>query len=485
MPLKKIKVAGNAYDAWATKPDVEEAKKKIMGADSQLTFDCGSSIPACWFDNGDFYDIVLDENKYWLDSTSECTFPEIASPDDMVGMVLCATEVDEENGYLLCTSYTAPIILGANTVNKSGDDYYLNVSSGATFVPVVAGKNYRCSRVVSISHGTILPLQPQQMVTGYLYIWEEYEGENIHDGVEKINAHTTAEVTDRINTIDADYAEQLHDIIGDPEESDSESESIEGTSQTEQEIGELRTLRESYDQLVTQQAAMVSSWSAMVTKRNNLDAMTFTTEVDGIVDFLDTFLGTGAGVIKEINDDVCTKIPYSIIKGNTQTNLEKIRMSAVTQSGPTQGGFSTGKNPALKIIDFPNLGYIPTYQLFQAAYVEEIHLPKCYYIYTYQQFQGATNLILLEIGESMTTSFNIATWDPTTALLSNSTSLVKEGEPFASNLEKLLYNIRTYIATKLPTDCGSCTITLSANIKAAIQADTETLNSFPSNWTIA
>jgi hypothetical protein len=84
----------------------------------------------------------------------------------------------------------------------------------------------------------------------------------------------------------------------------------------------------------------------------------------------------------------------------------------------------------------------------------------------------------------MRINFSLRNWNPTNALQVDSSSLVYEGEPFANNLEKLLYNIREHIAANLNPNI-TATITFSAEVKAAILASEETMEAFPKSWTIA
>lgn len=79
-------------------------------------------------------------------------------------------------------------------------------------------------------------------------------------------------------------------------------------------------------------------------------------------------------------------------------------------------------------------------------------------------------------------------WNPINALNPDVDSLVNEGEPFANNLEKLLYNIRTYIAANLHDRNGQdpFTFTFHPDVKAVILADQETADAFTDkNWIIA
>lgn len=93
-------------------------------------------------------------------------------------------------------------------------------------------------------------------------------------------------------------------------------------------------------------------------------------------------------------------------------------------------------------------------------------------------------LIDFRFGKGLTGDANVSWWKPTSALLSDSTTLIDAGEPFNSNLEKLLYNIREHIAANLNPNI-TATIIFSAEIKSAILASEETMNAFPASWTIA
>lgn len=103
------------------------------------------------------------------------------------------------------------------------------------------------------------------------------------------------------------------------------------------------------------------------------------------------------------------------------------------------------------------------------------------------RFYGAANLIDIVIGQNINNPNNNArldNWNPTNALNASSSSLVEQGEPFANNLEKLLYNIREHIAANLPV--ANFTFTFSAAVKAAILADQPTADAFTNKgWTIA
>lgn len=103
--------------------------------------------------------------------------------------------------------------------------------------------------------------------------------------------------------------------------------------------------------------------------------------------------------------------------------------------------------------------------------------------------EGCTNLIDWTLGKNhasiVSNLIPIFKWNPTEALKEDSTSLVDFGESFASNREKLLYNVRNHFAANLPV-VDSGTITFSADMYSAITGDEQTAESFTSKgWTIA
>ena len=146
-------------------------------------------------------------------------------------------------------------------------------------------------------------------------------------------------------------------------------------------------------------------------------------------------------------------------------------------------------NKKLKVFDAPLLTEIAGFGLFRSTSVRVVNIPSMITIPADNaMFYSAWDLIDLCIGHNMQTNFSLLSWSPTNALSETSQSLVDSGETFANNLEKLLYNIREHIAANLPdrTGLSSLTITFSAEIKAAIQADQATADAFANkNWTIA
>lgn len=143
-------------------------------------------------------------------------------------------------------------------------------------------------------------------------------------------------------------------------------------------------------------------------------------------------------------------------------------------------------NSRLKKIIMPSLTKWTGQQgIRNCTVLEELYIPKLASDpLSFLNFVSNPNLIDITLGENMRINFSLRNWNPTNALQADSSSLVYEGEPFANNLEKLLYNIREHIAANLNPNI-TATITFSAEVKAAILASEETMEAFPKSWTIA
>lgn len=105
-------------------------------------------------------------------------------------------------------------------------------------------------------------------------------------------------------------------------------------------------------------------------------------------------------------------------------------------------------------------------------------------------FSGCTKLIDLICGknhESIDYDLAFTTWNPTEALLEDSTSLVESNESFSSNREKLNHNIREHIAENLPIISGTgndWSVLFHANMFAALEE--ETISRFVNKgWNVA
>ena len=251
------------------------------------------------------------------------------------------------------------------------------------------------------------------------------------------------------------------------------------------QIDNLRTLQESYDQIATDLQAIK-------------DAHILGFSYDGII-FEEGYEPQSAfGIIAnrdriiEIHDDRDMVVPK--MSSGDYSQLEIFEMTNAT-SAPNQN-FLSGSSSIRKIIlpslyDLPNLiGFINsmTNLIYLDLYDLDMNRGTSSPYFTY----NCNKLICIKIGKRFSTNRNtLSSWSPTEALLDNSISLLTQEDldaGFTSNLQKLLYNIREHIAANLPdrTDLTSFSITFSAAVKAAIQADQETSDAFTNkNWTIA
>ena len=313
-------------------------------------------------------------------------------------------------------------------------------------------------------------------------------------------------IDDFYDTFDADIALQLQGIIGDTEES------VSGTSQTATQVEELRTLQESYDELADKTA---DSQEILTKLQNIIDAHIINSITVNGYTFESSFTASGIGDIyanmkhvQYINDETTEDISIDSYFRNNNV-LKTISYTNLINN--TAAAFSFANCPLLEQINMPKL-YRFSHGMFSyctsienatfpsaeiawtdmfngCANLKELHLPKIGSI-RFTGFSSCPKLICIELGNSAETfgTINLSAWSPTEALSSESSSLVGEGETFANNLEKLLYNIREHIAANLPdrTGLASLTITFSAAVKAAINADAATAEAFTNkNWTIA
>lgn len=239
------------------------------------------------------------------------------------------------------------------------------------------------------------------------------------------------------------------------------------------------------------------------------------------------FGGNNAGIseLVDVNGDITSWAAGTIFRVN---NLNKIILPAVT-SIPA-GAFVDC--PQLEVLNLPTVTTINSnssnvafyhikvqhlllpeliqstfsYFLFNNSTTEDMSFPKLHRVWDYFaqystvqriyvplvngfgvfSLRGSINLIDIECGQNFTSDISLTAWSPTEALKSGSSSLVKPGETFANNLEKLLYNLRTHMAANLPTITQGYSIAFSSAVKAAIQADTATSDAFTSRgWVIA
>ena len=144
--------------------------------------------------------------------------------------------------------------------------------------------------------------------------------------------------------------------------------------------------------------------------------------------------------------------------------------------------------PSLQSVNLQSLNGLYQKFFYGCISLQYLDLPSLTKIIGSQVFNNCQKLIRITIKQGTDFSLNFQTWNPTEALLTTSTSLVDEGESFTSNREKLLYNIRTYIAARLKDMTGltAPTFTFGTDLKTAITEDAETLAAFTSkNFNIA
>ena len=144
----------------------------------------------------------------------------------------------------------------------------------------------------------------------------------------------------------------------------------------------------------------------------------------------------------------------------------------------TMSGSSTFSNcPQLQSVSLPNLVTIGgTFTFSGCPQLQSVSLPNLVTINGNSTFTNCPNLIDIELGAAIDASFNLSTWSPKNVLEDN------------AKKAQMLQNIREHIAANLPdrTGLSSLTATFSADVKAAILADTATMTAFTNkNWTIA
>lgn len=74
---------------------------------------------------------------------------------------------------------------------------------------------------------------------------------------------------------------------------------------------------------------------------------------------------------------------------------------------------------------------------------------------SYDGLKGCLDLIQIRFAEELTNSQKINSWQPSNAINANISTLVEEGEEFANNREKFLWNFRNYIIAMLHDYAGT------------------------------
>lgn len=261
--------------------------------------------------------------------------------------------------------------------------------------------------------------------------------------------------------------------------------------------------------------ALSDNLQTMVDNRNELIGWTFSPQfiVNSITDAI-----SHPQYVEEIDDSTITEIyNTSLLFPNLKrlTLNELIFLNSPLNSRLINNGY-------IQYINLPKLNRIyqdssvGNHMFENCAILKEVYIPLLEYIadsasnmfrncpqlrlvdmHSLKRISDLTgnmftsDIRLIDLRISSQSSFSLSSWNPTEALLTTSQSLLTQedlDEGFTSNREKLLYNIREHIAGNLPDRTGltSLTLTMNANVKSAIQADTETANAFANkNWIIA
>ena len=185
------------------------------------------------------------------------------------------------------------------------------------------------------------------------------------------------------------------------------------------------------------------------------------------------------------------KLPslQTISGGNAFQDCHSLHSVELPSLQTISGGNCFWGCSSLKSLSLPSVKTISgTWCFIYCSALQSLELPSLTTLNSREPFAYDHKLNKIEIKQGTDFSLNFSTWNPTEALLTNSTSLVEEGESFASNREKLLYNIRTYMCAKLKdmTGLAAPTFTFGADLKAAISEDAETLAAFTNkNFNVA
>lgn len=301
-------------------------------------------------------------------------------------------------------------------------------------------------------------------------------------------------------------------------------------SATQQQIEKLKTLQESYDVLTD---AVENQLPALADKIDNIDLSSVAKQGEnqeatnskilegignittGLIEALESrysFPVLYDGVVSEKPID---SILSSIINRSEITSIVDDKVDTINVKWTTLGINNCKK---LKLINVKSLN---AHQFFNGCYMEIIELDNYKSSEDFQTFRdcsnlqrlyipqypirnddalfmGCPNLIDIEVGGSWEgDSYTLRgankqyAWEPTNALSSTGTGLIKDrededGSLIQSNLDQLLFNIRRHIAANLRETTSGWTIYFGDNIKAAILADSRTTAAFTDKgWTIA
>lgn len=216
------------------------------------------------------------------------------------------------------------------------------------------------------------------------------------------------------------------------------------------------------------------------------DWSNFTPRPSVYMNILDFILGEDVGQLFRV-DWFGITLPAQTTNSSCMANKkwlkEFVGNNVVENSFTTASWFANCIN--LERVEMMKLKRISGSTFRGCTNLKEVHTPSCTIVESTTIFNNCVNLIDITTGDLRVANFVV--WSPTNALKSDSQSLLTQEDldaGFTSNLQKLLYNIREHIAANLSV--ANRTITFSANLKAAILADTETADAFTNKgWTIA
>jgi hypothetical protein len=216
------------------------------------------------------------------------------------------------------------------------------------------------------------------------------------------------------------------------------------------------------------------------------DWSNFTPRPSVYMNILDFLLGKDVGQLFRVDwfdSDLPAQSLGSNSMGNRKWLKEFVGNNVVENNFNAASWFINCNN--LERVEMMKLKRISASTFNNCTNLKSVHTPSCTKIESTGIFLNCENLIDITTGNLVVANF--VTWSPTNALKSDSQSLLTQEDldaGFTSNLQKLLYNIRKHIAANLSV--ANRTITFSANLKAAILADTETADAFTNKgWTIA
>ena len=163
--------------------------------------------------------------------------------------------------------------------------------------------------------------------------------------------------------------------------------------------------------------------------------------------------------------------------GSTFQTCSQLQSVSLPNLVTIDGAYTFDSCRQLQSVSLPNLVTISGNHTFRGcSQLQSVSLPNLVTIDGAYTFSSCPNLIDIELGAAIDASFTLSSWSPKNVLEDN------------AKKAQMLQNIREHIAANLPdrTGLSSLTATFSADVKAAILADTATMTAFTNkNWTIA